>query len=164
MRLKFILLALPAFSLSACMGGMDKGDYLLAGPVAPPRKYVPEVIVPLVASHQDFISAAGSNAVFFDTNKAVLTPQARDVLERQALWLMSHRDVNFLLEGHADERAPSTYNLELARRRAEAVKDFFVGRGISANRITVTSFGEDSPVIDNKGDIELNRRVVTVLR
>ena len=47
--------------------------------------------------------------------------------------------------------------------RAEAVKDFFVSKGIRSERITVVTFGEESPVIDKYGDIQVNRRAVTVL-
>ena len=162
MRSKFLAIILPSVALAGCVGGMDD-DYYVSGPVAPPGKYVPEVYVPDIALDEDFFAAAGTNTVFFDTDESVLTPQARDVLERQALWLVTHRDVNFKVEGHADERATSTYNLGLGRRRAEAVKDFFISKGIRSERITVVTFGEESPVIDKHGDIQVNRRAVTVL-
>jgi peptidoglycan-associated lipoprotein len=162
MRSRFLVPVLALSAVLAGCAGMDD-DYYVAGPVAPPGKYVPEVYVPEIVTMEDFLVAAGTNTVFFDTDKAVLTPQARDVLERQALWLITHRDVFFKVEGHADSRSPSSYNLDLARRRAEAVKDFFVSKGIRSERITAVSYGEESPVIDEPGDIELNRRVVTVI-
>ena len=162
MRSKFLAIILPSVALAGCVSGMDD-DYYVAGPVAPPGKYVPQVYVPQIALDEDFFAAAGTNTVFFDTDESVLTPQSRDVLERQALWLITHRDVNFKIEGHADERATSTYNLGLGRRRAEAVKDFFISKGIRAERITTVTFGEESPVIDKYGDIQVNRRAVTVL-
>lgn len=162
MRSKFLAITVSSLALAGCVGGMDD-DYYVSGPVAPPGKYVPNVYVPEIATEEDFFAAAGTNTVFFDTDESVLTPQARDVLERQALWLITHRDVNFKIEGHADERATSTYNLGLGRRRAEAVKDFFVSKGIRSERITVVTFGEESPVIDKYGDIQVNRRAVTVL-
>ena len=112
---------------------------------------------------EDFLAAAGTNTIFFDTDESTITPQSRDVLERQALWLITHRDVNFKVEGHADERATSSYNLGLGRRRAEAVKDFFISKGIRGERITVVTFGEESPVINKYGDIQVNRRAVTVI-
>lgn len=163
MRSKFLLVSLSALALSGCVGGMDDDDFYVAGPVAPPGKYVPDVYVPDIALDEDFMAAAGTNTVFFDTDESVLTPQSRDILERQALWLVTHRDVTFKVEGHADERATSTYNLDLGRRRAEAVKDFFISKGIREERITTVTFGEESPVIDKYGDIQVNRRAVTVL-
>ena len=163
MRSRFLALVLPALALSGCVGGMDDDDFYLAGPVAPPGKYVPDVYVPDIVTMEDFLAAAGTNTVFFDTDESTLTPQARDALEKQALWLVTHRDVSFKVEGHADERATSSYNLGLGRRRAEAVKDFFIAKGIRSERITVVTFGEESPVVDEYGDIQVNRRAVTVL-
>ena len=111
MRSKFLAIILPSVALAGCVGGMDD-DYYVSGPVAPPGKYVPEVYVPDIALDEDFFAAAGTNTVFFDTDESVLTPQARDVLERQALWLVTHRDVNFKVEGHADGTVrPSTSRL-----------------------------------------------------
>jgi len=162
-RALIVPVLLSSVALSGCMGGMNDDDFFVAGPVAPPQKYAPSVYVPDIVSMADFIAAAGTNAVFFDTDTATLTPQARDVLERQALWLITHRDVNFKVEGHADTRSNSSYNLDLGRRRAEAVKDFFVTKGIRAQRITAVTFGEESLVLDKTGDIEMNRRVVTVI-
>ncbi len=147
--------------LVGCAGGFD--DFDVAGPVAPPSKPAVRTYAPAIVSESDFLAAAGTNTVFFDTDKASLNPQARDVLDRQARWLMTHRDIAFRVEGHCDERATPGYNLELGRRRAEAVKAFFVDSGISEDRITAVSFGEESPVIDENGDVQINRRAVTVL-
>lgn len=160
MRFRYLsLLALPA--LIGCSSGPD--DLYVAGPVAPPGKPMAQTYLPEIAHESDFLSAAGTNTVFFDTNKAVLTPQARDVLERQANWLMTHPDIAFRIEGHCDERATANYNYELGQRRADAVREFFVDKGITAERISTVSFGEQSPVIDDNGDIQINRRAVTVL-
>lgn len=160
MRIKaFLLLSLLA--TAGCAGSRD--DLQLAGPVAPPAKPLAHAVVQTVSYASDFLAASGTNTVFFDTDKAVLTPQARDVLGRQADWLVTHAEVSFRVEGHCDERATNDYNRDLGRRRAEAVKAFFVDRGIRESRINAISFGESSPVIDKNGDIQINRRVVTVL-
>jgi len=163
MRLKIASALILGSMLSACAGGMGGDEYRVAGPVAPPSKPVPQVYVPEVVSASDFLAAAGTNTVFFDTDKSVLTPQARDTLTRQLAWLVTHRDVDITVEGHADERASDSHNLGLGMRRAEAVKAFFVAGGIRDERIRSVSFGEDSPVIDEHGDIQINRRAVTVI-
>lgn len=147
--------------LAGCAGGFD--DYAVAGPVAPPAKPIVRTYEPMIVSESEFLAAAGTNTIFFDTDKAALTPQARDVLDRQARWLVTHREVAFRIEGHCDERATPGYNIDLGRRRAEAVKAFFIENGISEDRITTVSFGEESPVIDENGDVQINRRAVTVL-
>lgn len=156
-----ILALLGCVALAGCAGGFD--DYDLAGPVAPPAKPVTRTYAPAIVSEADFLAAAGTNTIYFDTDKATLTPQAVDILERQATWLVTHRGVEIQVEGHCDERATPGYNTDLGRRRADAVRDYFVDRGISPDRITTVSFGEESPVLDANGDVQINRRAVTVI-
>jgi peptidoglycan-associated lipoprotein len=163
---KGVSVLLLALTLGACAtSGGDDFEYGVAGPVPPPAKpgYEPQVFIPIENLDSDFLTASGTNSVFFDTNQSTLTPQARDILTRQLAWLITHRDVQFRIEGHCDERATEAYNRALGKRRAEAVKDFFVQHGIRGSRITTTSFGEESPVYDQYGDIQINRRAVTVL-
>lgn len=156
-----ILTLLGSVALAGCAGNFDNFD--LAGPVSPPAKPVVRTYEPAIVSEADFLAAAGSNTVYFDTDKAVLTPQAIDILERQAAWLVTHRAVEIRVEGHCDERATSSYNLDLGRRRADAVRDYFIERGISPERVTAVSFGKESPILDANGDIQINRRAVTVI-
>ena len=161
---RLILVSLISLSLAGCASG-GSGDFDVAGPVSPPGKpaWAPDVFVPVEAGTDDFMVAAGTNTVFFDTNKSVLTSQARDVLARQLSWLITHRDVPIRIEGHCDERASSSYNAALGMRRAEAVKAYFVAGGIRPSRIVTKSYGESSPVYDENGDIQINRRAVTVV-
>ena len=161
---RLILVSLLSLSIAGCAStGSD--DFDVAGPVSPPGKpsWAPDVYVPVEEGMDDFMAAAGSNTVFFDTNKSVLTAQARDVLARQLAWLMTHRDTPVRIEGHCDERASKSYNAALGMRRAEAVKAYFVSNGIRASRITTKSYGESSPVYDEYGDVQINRRAVTVV-
>lgn len=68
---------------------------------------------------------------------------------------------SIVLEGHADERGTREYNLALGQRRAETVSDYFVLNGISKNRITVKSFGEERPAVIGQDEMSYakNRRV-----
>lgn len=162
---RLILVSLASLSLAGCASSGGGDDFSVAGPVSPPSKpaWAPDVYVPVEVGTSDFMLAAGTNTVFFDTNKSVLTAQSRDVLARQLAWLTTHRDVPVRIEGHCDERASSAYNAALGMRRAEAVKAYFVAGGIRASRITTKSYGESSPVYDENGDIQINRRAVTVV-
>lgn len=160
MKSSYVLLGCAALALSGCMSGPD---LMVDGPNLPPEKPAYEPYVQEQASMDDFLIASGSNTVLFSTNSAILDPQARETLDRQAAWMMNHPDVEILVEGHADMRATDNYNLKLARARANSVVEYFVMKGLTRSRFTARSFGEGKPVIDKSGDVQLNRRAVTVI-
>jgi peptidoglycan-associated lipoprotein len=84
--------------------------------------------------------------IYFDFDKATLTPSAQDNLLRKAEWLRENSDVTVTVEGHCDARGTNEYNLALGDRRAESAKAFLVDLGIAASRITTISYGEERPV------------------
>ena len=102
--------------------------------------------------------------VFFATNESILTTKSRDTLRKQAAWLRKNSSINVVLEGHADERGTREYNLALGERRANAAKDYLMTYGISANRISVISYGKERPVDSGSNPLSWskNRRSVTV--
>ena len=102
--------------------------------------------------------------VFFATNESLLTTKSRDTLRKQAAWLRENTNVNVVVEGHADERGTREYNLALGERRANAAKDYLMTYGISADRITVISYGKERPVDSGSTPLSWskNRRSVTV--
>ena len=102
--------------------------------------------------------------VFFATNESVLTTASRDTLRKQAGWLRKNPNINVVLEGHADERGTREYNLALGERRANAAKDYLITYGISADRISVISYGKERPVDSGSNPLSWskNRRSVTV--
>lgn len=115
-------------------------------------------------SSQEFQIAVGDR-VFFQTDSSNLTSQARATLDRQVQWLNRYPQYTFLLEGHADERGTREYNLALGARRAAAVRDYLLARGVAANRMRTVSFGKERPVAvcDDISCWSQNRRSVTVL-
>ena len=102
--------------------------------------------------------------VFFATNESILTTKSRDTLRKQATWLRENSNVNVVIEGHADERGTREYNLALGERRANAAKDYLMTYGISADRISVISYGKERPVDPGSNPLSWskNRRSVTV--
>ena len=102
--------------------------------------------------------------VFFATNESILTTKSRDTLRKQATWLRENSNVNVVIEGHADERGTREYNLALGERRANAAKDYLMTYGISADRISVISYGKERPVDSGSNPLSWskNRRSVTV--
>ena len=102
--------------------------------------------------------------VFFATNESILTTRSRDTLRKQAAWLRENSNVTIVIEGHADERGTREYNLALGERRANAAKDYLITYGISADRISVISYGKERPVDSGSNPLSWskNRRSVTV--
>jgi len=84
--------------------------------------------------------------IYFDFDKATLTPSAQDNLLRKAEWLRENSDVTVTIEGHCDARGTNEYNLALGDRRAESAKAFLVDLGIAASRVTTISYGEERSV------------------
>ena len=115
-------------------------------------------------SQQDFVVNVGDR-VFFESDSSELTPQAVATLEKQAQWLRSYHQYAFLMEGHADERGTREYNIALGARRAQAVRDYLVSRGVSGQRMRTISYGKERPVAvcNDISCWSQNRRAVTVL-
>jgi peptidoglycan-associated lipoprotein len=82
---------------------------------------------------------------FFDYDKSDLRDDARTALAADADWLKKNRTIQFLIEGHCDERGTSEYNLALGDRRANAAKEYLVSLGIDASRIRTVSYGKERP-------------------
>jgi peptidoglycan-associated lipoprotein len=115
-------------------------------------------------SPQEFQVSVGDR-VFFETDSSALTPQAQGTLDKQVQWLNQYSQYSFTIEGHADERGTREYNLALGARRATAVRDFMIARGIAANRMRTVSYGKERPVAvcDDISCWSQNRRAVTAL-
>jgi peptidoglycan-associated lipoprotein len=116
-------------------------------------------------SQQDFVVNVGDR-VFFQTDSSQLTAQAIATLDKQAQWLNAYPQYGrFTIEGHADERGTREYNIALGARRAQAVRDYLISRGVSAARMRTISYGKERPVAvcNNISCWSQNRRAVTVL-
>jgi len=85
-------------------------------------------------------------AVNFDTDKYEIRPVDAPALDAKVEVLRSHGAVRIRITGHADERYTDEYNLILGTRRAEAVKDYFLQKGIDASRLETASLGETAPI------------------
>jgi outer membrane protein OmpA-like peptidoglycan-associated protein len=102
--------------------------------------------------------------LLFATDQAVLLSSAQLKLSRVADALRDSSE-RLIIEGHTDSRGADSYNMDLSRRRAEAVRDYLVGRGVAADRISVMAYGKNRPIADNmsaEGRAN-NRRVEIVL-
>lgn len=115
-------------------------------------------------SEQDFVVNVGDR-VFFESDSSEITSQSRATLEKQAQWLQMYQTYAFTIEGHADERGTREYNIALGARRAQAVRDYLIARGVSAARMRTVSYGKERPVAvcNDISCWSQNRRAVTVL-
>ena len=112
----------------------------------------------------EYLADGVPDRVFFATNESVLTTASRETLRKQAAWLRKNSEITVVLEGHADERGTREYNLALGERRANAAKDYLMTYGVSADRISVISYGKERPVDSGSNPLSWskNRRSVTV--
>ena len=83
--------------------------------------------------------------VYFEYDRSEIRADSRPILDRKARIMRDEPTVRVRIEGHADERGSTEYNLALASRRAESVRTYLTGVGIQAGRIEILSYGEGRP-------------------
>ena len=105
------------------------------------------------------------NTVYFGFDSAELSGKAQATLDRQAAFLNVNPALVVIVEGHADERGTREYNLALGDRRATAVRDYMLAKGLNSARIRTVSYGKERPAVSgsNEDAWEKNRRAATVL-
>ena len=103
--------------------------------------------------------------VFFDYDESTLTSQTTATLRAKLEILRGCPGVRLRMEGHADERGTSEYNITLGSERAQSVSEFFTGFGLEAARFGTVSFGEEVPLAQgsNEAAWARNRRVEFVI-
>jgi peptidoglycan-associated lipoprotein len=108
--------------------------------------------------------AGAGDRVHFELDRYDLSPEAQAILQKQAALLQLYPWIVVTIEGHADERGTREYNLALGERRADAVRNYLTGLGVSPDRVTVISYGKERPecVAADEGCWAQNRRGVTV--
>lgn len=99
--------------------------------------------------------------VLFDINSAEVKSEAYPMLTEAVLIMKKNLDLNVEIDGHTDNTGSAAYNMALSEKRAEAIRDFLVTRGIDPNRLTTKGFGFTKPAASNdtKEGRAKNRRV-----
>lgn len=112
-----------------------------------------------------YFNAAVGDRVLFAVDQFTLTPDGEVVLAAQADWLASNPAYGAVIEGHADEQGTREYNLGLGARRASAVQNFLISRGVAPSRLRTVTYGKERPieVCSTEACYSQNRRAVTVL-
>ena len=103
--------------------------------------------------------------VYFDYDKSTITMATEAALRAKVEVLRANPGVRLRMEGHADERGTSEYNIALGNERAESVIQFLTNFGLSGDRFTSVSYGEEQPAMQGSNDESwaLNRRVEFVI-
>jgi outer membrane protein OmpA-like peptidoglycan-associated protein len=106
-------------------------------------------------------------SIDFEFDKAIIQTKSYPILDAVALALHDNPDIQLVeVRGHTDERGDDAYNLDLSDRRAAAVVTYLIGKGIDADRLTSTGYGETMPLdpSHNEAAWAKNRRVEFQIR
>ncbi|WP_299782340.1 peptidoglycan-associated lipoprotein Pal [uncultured Roseobacter sp.] len=112
-----------------------------------------------------YFNQAIGDRVLFAVDQSAVTDEGRVILDGQATWLLTNTDFTAIIEGHADEQGTREYNVALGARRANAVREYLVSKGVAGNRLRTVSYGKERPIeiCSNEACYAKNRRAVTVL-
>ena len=116
-------------------------------------------------SSPEYFSQTVGDRVLFAVDSSTLTDAGKATLDGQASWLATNSDYRAIIEGHADEQGTREYNLALGARRANAVREYLVSKGISTDRMRTISYGKERPIelCANESCYSKNRRAVTII-
>ena len=139
----FLVVALAAFALTAC----ETQPVTAAAAPKPPQQ--PRTFI-----------------VFFDFDRATLTPSALDIVGEAAKAANANSNARIVCTGHTASAGAADYNMALSLRRANAVKDALVRNGVPSASITVLGRGEEALLVATKDSVRepQNRRVEILLQ
>ena len=112
-----------------------------------------------------YFQQAVGDRVLFMVDQSTLTDAGRATLDGQVAWLQTNSDYQAVIEGHADEQGTREYNIALGGRRANAVREYMISKGLAASRLKTISYGKERPIeiCSQEACYAKNRRAVTVL-
>lgn len=142
-------LILALASLALVVGCQSKKKVEETQP-APQKTEIDSAAMSFDPAGSDSGKIAGLNTVNFEYDKSTLSNTAKKTLAGNAEWLKTNAKFNVQIEGHCDSRGSIEYNLSLGERRAQSVKNYLVGLGIPAARLTVISYGEEKPLMQGE--------------
>jgi peptidoglycan-associated lipoprotein len=92
------------------------------------------------------------NNIYFDFDQYVLRPEATEELRKIGTWLHKNPSIRIRIEGNCDDRGTNEYNLALGERRSVIAKNYLINLGVSADRISTISFGEENPAVSGNNE------------
>ena len=109
---------------------------------------------------REVLKATFKSEVLFDFDSATLKPGAYPELDRVATVLKKYPKTTILIQGHTDASGPEDYNQTLSEKRAQAVKNALIQKGVREVRLFAEGYGESQPI---SSDPATNRRVTIVI-
>jgi outer membrane protein OmpA-like peptidoglycan-associated protein len=115
---------------------------------------------------KDVLLVRFESDVLFDVDSATIRDEGRETLVQVADVVDEFDKTAVVVQGHTDATGPDSHNQTLSERRAEAARDYLVGRGVDEERIEAIGYGETRPLASNETpeDRQLNRRVEILLK
>lgn len=164
--LKGLMLAIPVMAIAACSSnkssdngqtgtgmGMGAGTSTESGNMSSEEQ-----------SRLQMQELQKNNIVYFGLDKYDVSSEYAEMLDAHAAFLRSNPSYKVTVEGHADERGTPEYNIALGERRASAVKMYLQGKGVSADQVSIVSYGKEKPAVlgHDQAAYAKNRRAVLV--
>ncbi|VEI17515.1 Peptidoglycan-associated lipoprotein precursor [Serratia plymuthica] len=166
--LKGLLLALPVLAVAACSSNKSaNNDQSGLGAGAGAGTGTENGSSNLSSEEQARLQMQElqkNNIVYFGLDKYDVSSEFAQMLDAHSAFLRNNPSYKVTVEGHADERGTPEYNIALGERRANAVKMYLQGKGVSADQISIVSYGKEKPAVlgHDEAAYAKNRRAVLV--
>lgn len=158
MKLRLATLFAVTALLAACDCGRDSEDATTSGACG-------DVAGPTPGTAADFVTQV-EDRVFFAFDKYDLTSGYRQVLEKQAAWLMKYPSTQAEVAGYCDARGTVEYNDKLGQRRADAARDYLASLGVDGSRLSTISYGKRVTLVPGTTEeaYQQNRTAITAIK
>ncbi len=174
--LKNVAIALPLLALAACSSNDASNDQATVDTnteIAQQEQAAEEAVRVQAAKRaaeieeqkrQEIAKLRSEHIIYFGFDVSTVSEEFSNVLTAHATYLNANSNVKVLIEGHADERGTPEYNIALGERRAKAVVTYLENMGVSADQLSVVSYGEEKPMVKDRSEeaFSKNRRAVIV--
>jgi peptidoglycan-associated lipoprotein len=148
--LPLVMLALVASACAAKSVATVSSNDETSAATKPPR--TAPVVKPQAPEQVAELPPLSFEPIYYELDSATLRPESRQMLDGVAEALRRRPEVRVTITGHTCELGTTEYNLALGQRRAAAVRDYLRRLGVDADRITMVSYGEESPAVPGTGE------------
>lgn len=172
--LKNAAIALPMLALAACSSNDSSDEQAAVESNVEAQQQSAEEAVRVQAAkraaeikeqeRQQLDKLRSEHIIYFGFDVSTIGEESTEILNAHADFLNANPNVNVVIEGHADERGTPEYNIALGERRAKSVETYFENMGVSAEQLSVVSYGEEKPMMKDRSEAAFtkNRRAVIV--